>query len=173
MGDSIPSRSLSLVMVLANIRPSDSLINIAKLNECICSESACCSGSPPKPKPPPKEKKPKKEKEKKTKDKEAKEGKDGKEGKDKKDGKKEAKSKDKGKDKEEKDKASKEAKKQSQFQVSGALHNTISLSHFTQHIHLFVFNIIPHSLVAFACRPVLVNHIFVLLISIIYVICLI
>uniref|UniRef100_A0A2A4JH34 Otopetrin n=1 Tax=Heliothis virescens TaxID=7102 RepID=A0A2A4JH34_HELVI len=82
----------------------------------LLQESACCSGSPPKPKPPPKEKKPKKEKEKKTKDKEAKEGKDGKEGKDKKDGKKDSKSKDKGKDKEEKDKATKEAKKQSQFQ---------------------------------------------------------
>ncbi|KAJ8726888.1 hypothetical protein PYW08_015285 [Mythimna loreyi] len=82
----------------------------------LLQESACCSGSPPKPKPPPKEKKPKKEKEKKTKDKEAKEGKDGKDGKDKKDGKKEGKSKDKGKDKEEKEKASKEAKKQSQFQ---------------------------------------------------------
>lgn len=129
-----------------------------KQNDLPWTESACCSGSPPKPKPPPKEKKPKKEKEKKTKDKEAKEnkeGKDGKEGKDKKDGKKDSKSKDKGKDKEEKDKASKEAKKQSQFQVSGRFHHTII--HSTSII--FVFNIITHYLVAFACRPVLVNHI--------------
>ncbi|XP_060800661.1 proton channel OtopLc isoform X2 [Amyelois transitella] len=84
----------------------------------LLQESACCSGSPPKPKPPPKEKKPKKEKEKKTKDKEAKEGKDGKEGKDaKKDSKKEGKSKDKDKEKDgAKEKAAKDAKKQSQFQ---------------------------------------------------------
>ncbi|XP_047989006.1 proton channel OtopLc isoform X3 [Leguminivora glycinivorella] len=82
----------------------------------LLQESACCSGSPPKPKPPPKEKKPKKEKEKKTKDKETKEGKDGKDGKDgKKDGKKEGKGKDKDKDAG-KEKPSKEAKKQSQFQ---------------------------------------------------------
>ncbi|CAG5009785.1 unnamed protein product [Parnassius apollo] len=78
----------------------------------LLQESACCNGSPPKPKPPPKEKKPKKEKEKKTKDKESKDGKEGK-----KDGKKEGKSKDKDKDKESgKDKANKESKKQSQFQ---------------------------------------------------------
>ncbi|CAB3256660.1 unnamed protein product [Arctia plantaginis] len=77
----------------------------------LLQESACCSGSPPKPKPPPKAKKPKKEKEKKTKDKESKEGKDGKDGK--KD-KKEGKSKEKGKDKDaEKEKPCKESKKQS------------------------------------------------------------
>ncbi|XP_013175220.1 PREDICTED: uncharacterized protein LOC106123437 isoform X7 [Papilio xuthus] len=79
----------------------------------LLQESACCNGSPPKPKPPPKEKKPKKEKEKKTKDKEGKEGKDGKDGK--KDAKKDGKSKDKDKDGG-KDKATKESKKQSQFQ---------------------------------------------------------
>ncbi|XP_013138597.1 PREDICTED: uncharacterized protein LOC106103392 isoform X2 [Papilio polytes] len=79
----------------------------------LLQESACCNGSPPKPKPPPKEKKPKKEKEKKTKDKEGKEGKDGKDGK--KDCKKEGKSKDKDKDAG-KEKATKESKKQSQFQ---------------------------------------------------------
>ncbi|KAM3968231.1 LOW QUALITY PROTEIN: uncharacterized protein ACR2FA_006922 [Aphomia sociella] len=80
----------------------------------LLQESACCSGSPPKPKPPPKEKKPKKEKEKKTKDKETKEVKEGKDGKDaKKDGKKDGKSKDKDKEKE---KPTKESKKQSQFQ---------------------------------------------------------
>ncbi|XP_064291982.1 LOW QUALITY PROTEIN: proton channel OtopLc-like [Plodia interpunctella] len=84
----------------------------------LLQESACCSGSPPKPKPPPKEKKPKKEKEKKTKDKEAKDGKDGKEPKDaKKDGKKDGKSKDKDKEKDAaKEKATKDSKKQSQFQ---------------------------------------------------------
>ncbi|KAG6448046.1 hypothetical protein O3G_MSEX005308 [Manduca sexta] len=71
----------------------------------LLQESACCSGSP-KAKPPPKEKKPKKEKVKKTKDKEGKDGK--------KDGKKDRKDKDK--DKEGKDKATKESKKQSQFQ---------------------------------------------------------
>ncbi|XP_037967858.2 proton channel OtopLc isoform X3 [Plutella xylostella] len=79
----------------------------------LLQESACCSGSPPKPKPPPKEKKPKKEKEKKIKDKEGKEGKDGK------DGKKEGKSKDKDKDKDKeagKEKPTKESKKQNQFQ---------------------------------------------------------
>ncbi|CAH2979551.1 unnamed protein product [Chilo suppressalis] len=84
----------------------------------LLQESACCSGSPPKPKPPPKEKKPKKEKEKKTKDKESKEGKDGKEGKDnKKDAKKDGKKKDKDKEKDApKEKPTKESKKQSQFQ---------------------------------------------------------
>lgn len=77
----------------------------------LLQESACCSGSTPKPKPPPKEKKPKKEKEKKTK--EPKEGKDTKDGKDsKKDGKKEKKD----KDKDGKEKNTKETKKQSQFQ---------------------------------------------------------
>ncbi|KAL4713515.1 hypothetical protein ACJJTC_007753 [Scirpophaga incertulas] len=87
----------------------------------LLQESACCSGSPPKPKPPPKEKKPKKEKEKKTKDKETKEPKDAKEGKEGKDGKKEAKKDGKKKDKEKekesaKEKPNKESKKQSQFQ---------------------------------------------------------
>ncbi|CAH0759072.1 unnamed protein product [Diatraea saccharalis] len=86
----------------------------------LLQESACCSGSPPKPKPPPKEKKPKKEKEKekKTKEKEPKEAKDGKEGKDgKKDAKKDGKKKDKDKEKDNpKEKPTKESKKQSQFQ---------------------------------------------------------
>ncbi|XP_028166438.1 proton channel OtopLc-like isoform X10 [Ostrinia furnacalis] len=84
----------------------------------LLQESACCSGSPPKPKPPPKEKKPKKEKEKKTKDKEGKEAKDAKEGKDgKKDAKKDGKKKDKEKEKDAgKEKPTKESKKQSQFQ---------------------------------------------------------
>ncbi|XP_063823550.1 proton channel OtopLc isoform X7 [Ostrinia nubilalis] len=84
----------------------------------LLQESACCSGSPPKPKPPPKEKKPKKEKENKTKDKEGKEAKDAKEGKDgKKDAKKDGKKKDKEKEKDAgKEKPTKESKKQSQFQ---------------------------------------------------------
>ncbi|KAL0883767.1 hypothetical protein ABMA27_015867 [Loxostege sticticalis] len=84
----------------------------------LLQESACCSGSPPKPKPPPKEKKPKKEKEKKTKEKEGKEAKDAKEGKDgKKDAKKDGKKKDKDKEKDAaKEKPTKESKKQSQFQ---------------------------------------------------------